>query len=214
MDADHLCRATTRAGTPCQKKAGHGTDHPGLGRCRNHGGASPQANLGGRVELARRQAAAMGRPLDIDPVEAILECVRITAGEVKYFSDRIAEIDEDDVLAQVETHVDRKADGDDGLSYSQTTKGPPQLHIWIRARHAAMRELREHSKVAIVAGIAERHVRIAERQGQLIAGALDRILTELGVRDHPKAATAIRRELTLIAGGRFDVDSTADELAA
>lgn len=35
------CGATTRAGTPCQRAAGHGTDHVGQGRCRLHGGAAP-----------------------------------------------------------------------------------------------------------------------------------------------------------------------------
>jgi hypothetical protein len=34
------CEAKTRAGTPCRKPAGWGTDHVGQGRCRLHGGAS------------------------------------------------------------------------------------------------------------------------------------------------------------------------------
>lgn len=35
------CGAKTRAGTPCKKQAGWGTDHRGQGRCRLHGGATP-----------------------------------------------------------------------------------------------------------------------------------------------------------------------------
>lgn len=35
-----LCGAKTRAGTPCQQKAGWGTDHVGEGRCKLHGGMS------------------------------------------------------------------------------------------------------------------------------------------------------------------------------
>ena len=34
------CGAKTRTGTKCQYPAGHGTDHPGTGKCRLHGGAS------------------------------------------------------------------------------------------------------------------------------------------------------------------------------
>lgn len=34
------CAAKTRAGTPCQLPAGWGTDHPGEGRCKLHGGKS------------------------------------------------------------------------------------------------------------------------------------------------------------------------------
>src|SRR5690554_3423726 len=34
------CGAKTRAGTTCKKPAGWGTDHPGVGKCKLHGGAS------------------------------------------------------------------------------------------------------------------------------------------------------------------------------
>lgn len=34
------CGALNRQGTPCRNRAGKGTSHLGLGRCRNHGGAS------------------------------------------------------------------------------------------------------------------------------------------------------------------------------
>ena len=37
------CEAKTRAGTPCQQKAGWGTDHTGIGRCKLHGGKSTGA---------------------------------------------------------------------------------------------------------------------------------------------------------------------------
>lgn len=36
----NICGAKTRAGTPCQQKAGWGTDHPGEGKCKLHGGKS------------------------------------------------------------------------------------------------------------------------------------------------------------------------------
>lgn len=39
------CGAKTRAGTPCQQPAGWGTEHPGEGRCKLHGGASLRGHL-------------------------------------------------------------------------------------------------------------------------------------------------------------------------
>jgi len=37
-----ICGAKTKKdGTPCQRPAGWGTDHPGVGKCKLHGGASP-----------------------------------------------------------------------------------------------------------------------------------------------------------------------------
>ena len=35
------CGAKTRAGHPCKRPAGAGTDHLGAGRCKLHGGATP-----------------------------------------------------------------------------------------------------------------------------------------------------------------------------
>jgi len=37
-----FCGARAKnSGKPCRRRAGHGTDHPGVGRCRYHGGAVP-----------------------------------------------------------------------------------------------------------------------------------------------------------------------------
>ena len=44
----NICGAKTRAGTPCQQKAGWGTDHVGKGKCKLHGGASKGAPKGNK----------------------------------------------------------------------------------------------------------------------------------------------------------------------
>ena len=46
-----FCGAKTRAGTPCKKIAGQGTDHLGTGKCRLHGGASKGAPKGNKNAL-------------------------------------------------------------------------------------------------------------------------------------------------------------------
>jgi hypothetical protein len=38
MQESDICGATTRAGDPCKRPAGWGTDHNGEGRCKQHGG--------------------------------------------------------------------------------------------------------------------------------------------------------------------------------
>ena len=42
------CEAKTRAGHPCRKPAGWGTDHNGTGRCKLHGGKSPGGKPGNK----------------------------------------------------------------------------------------------------------------------------------------------------------------------
>lgn len=45
------CGAKTSSGGKCQYGAGHGTDHPGTGKCRLHGGASKGAPKGNKNAL-------------------------------------------------------------------------------------------------------------------------------------------------------------------
>lgn len=52
-----VCGAKTRNGGHCQLTAGWGTQHPGNGRCKLHGGASPGAPIiTGRYSLAHRKS--------------------------------------------------------------------------------------------------------------------------------------------------------------
>lgn len=203
--ADGSCGAKTRNGGKCKMAAGAGTDHLGIGRCKLHGGASPNAQLTGVVELARREAAVMGRPLDIAPGEALLQCIRIAAGEVQYASDRIAELDVDDAIVGQRTVKTRPlSEGKDGESPTQTVEEvtvttAADLHIWIHVRRQALDRLVNYSAVALKAGVEERRVKIAEQTGQLIANVIRGVLTDLGVADHPEAPNVVRRHLQLVA---------------
>jgi hypothetical protein len=200
-----LCGAKTRKGTPCQKGAGWGTKHSGTGRCKLHGGSSPQAELSGQVFLARREAVVMGVPLDIEPHNAILECIRIAAGEVQYASDRIAELEPEQAVGRMtSTHtrpLDLGKEGEDPSHIVEEVKiEQPALHIWIVARRQAMDRLVQYSAVAIKAGIEERRVKLAESQGQLLVQVIRGVLQELGVLNRPEVPAIVRRQLTLVAG--------------
>ena len=200
-----LCEAKTKKGTPCQRGAGYGTKHLGQGRCKFHGGATPNAEVAGQVFLARREAMVMGVPLDIDPLNAILECIRIAAGEVQYASDRIAELDEDEAVGPVTVTTTRPLKEEKGAESESTTVQEvrleaPQLHVWILARRQAMDRLAQYSLAALKAGIEERRVRLAEDQGRQIVEVLKGVLAELGVADRPEVPAVVRRHLTLIAG--------------
>lgn len=191
-----LCGAKKRKGGKCGRPAGWGTKHPGVGTCKLHGGNAPAAQLKGMVELARREQAVMGMPLSIEPHEAILECIRITAGEVAYASARIAELEASEAVGPVETWMERSGEH----AIEETRQGPPALHIWIQVRQQAMDRLVQYSFAALKAGIEERRVRVAEQQGMLLAQAVQGILRELGVIDRPEVGAVVRKHLTLVAG--------------
>jgi hypothetical protein len=142
----------------------------------------------------------MGQPLDIEPHEAILECIRIAAGEVKYASDQIAELEEGEAVGPVQTRRPLKEEkGAENPNRYVTEFGPPALHVWIKVRHEAMDRLAKYAKAALDAGIAERQVRVAESQALLMAEAVRGILEDLGVADHPKAPKIVRQHLERVA---------------
>jgi hypothetical protein len=164
------------------------------------------------VILARREQQVMGMPLSIEPQDAILECIRIAAGEVAYASERISVLDEGEAVGPVTTHslrrtigaaVDEDVESDNPISdgvVADTRAGPPALHIWIQVRRQAMDRLVQYSFAALKAGIEERRVRVAEQQGMLLAQAIQGILRELGVQDRPEVAGIVRKHLTVDAG--------------
>jgi hypothetical protein len=67
---------------------GWGTRHIGFGYCKLHGGASPSGELYRAKLQAFAEAVKLGRvmgvPVNVDPLEAFLHCIRIAAGEVEY----------------------------------------------------------------------------------------------------------------------------------
>lgn len=197
------CGAKNRNGGLCRKGAGWGTGHSGVGRCKLHGGASPQAEVGGAVQLARRDAIVMGQPVAIEPHEALLECIRISAGEVRYSSERIAELEAGDAVGPVvSTRPLKYEKGAESESERVFEEGAPAVHIWIAVRQHAMDRLVNYSKIALAAGVAERQVRIAEAMADQIADAMRRMAVALGFEPaDPRVREAMRGSLTLIAGG-------------
>lgn len=204
MSATGLCGAKNRQGQPCRRSAGWGTGHLGVGRCKAHGGATPNHELAGAVQLARREAAVMGRPLSISPSDAILECIQIAAGEVSYASERIAELEQHEAVGAVVTTKRRPLKQEGGAESSsdeveEVSHEAPAPHVWITVRREAMDRLVHYSKVAITCNIAERQVKLAEDQGQLFADVIRGILSDLGLSNHPEAPAVVRRHLTLAA---------------
>ena len=180
-----LCGAKTRSDKPCGRPAGWGTDHAGFGLCKLHGGSTANGRKQGARQAAEHEARVMGFPRDIDPHSAMLECIRLAAGELDYANEQVALL--------------KKA--------MVSTMFGPQLHTWITVRQHAMDRLMGYSKIALAAGVEERRVQLAEQQGALLAQVIRGVLADLGVADHPEAPAVVRRHLTLVA-------STADVASA
>lgn len=153
------CGAKRKGGGRCTLAKGWGTDHPGLGYCKYHLGATRV----GKSKAAKDAAEVLfGHPVDINPLDALLLCVNIRAGEVYWLTDKIQQLEEN--------------------AWTEQTIAGKQLHIWARQRHMAMQDLANFAKIAVGLGIAERQVKLAEQYGE----AMMRIMH--GVRSAPELA--------------------------
>jgi hypothetical protein len=140
----------------CMRAAGWGTKHPGVGRCRDHGGLSPQQGK----HVAKVYAhELLGTPMDINPFDAILWCIRIRAGEVQWLSDRMGELEK--------------------TEWVENTLVGKQFHLFARERVKAMQDLAKFSALAVSLGIAERAVKLAETYGELLAQYTKNLLNDL-----------------------------------
>jgi len=68
-----VCGAKNRQGLPCKQAQGWGTDHPGFGNCKLHGGGSPSG-----VKHAAKERALWQQTLadEIDPSLRVVRQIR------------------------------------------------------------------------------------------------------------------------------------------
>ena len=174
-----ICGAFKRDGTKCRQSAGWGTTHIGIGRCKFHG-SLPSVRKNAIVQEANQ---FMGAPKDISPLDAIMWCIRITAGEVEWLSREIAKVPIDQWIEVA--YIGR------------------QMNILQRSRADAQDRLVRYSRDAIQLGLAERAVRLAENFGMMIARLLENIAADLELNRKQKELWPgiVRRQLILLEGG-------------
>lgn len=154
----------------CSSPAGSGTSHPGVGRCRKHGGETPE----GRREGAWVVAHAFARALDVTPWEGLLLAVKIAAGRVAFCEAKLST-----------AYSDRQLEppGDDAGVAGRVGEDGQNLHYWVKQAELWHDKLARVSKLAIDAGVAERLVRQLELEAQLMLRATSLTFDELGLSD-------------------------------
>lgn len=144
---------------------------------------------------ARGVMTVYGESRDISPSAALLEEVARTAGHVDWLAARIRELDPDALVWGLSKRDEIGASEYPGTNESETA----HVNVWLELYRAERKHLVDCCRAAIGAGIAERHVKLAEEHGRLIAGILRKIVNdpELGLTDEQRRAvpTIARRHL-------------------
>src|SRR3954449_9112667 len=193
-----LCGGLSRGGTHCKRPAGWGSDHPGWGRCKLHGGNTPNGRRYAYQLEAIAQVPRMGGEVDVEPTDALLYCVRREAGRQAWLR----------TMLEVET-----ADDAEIAEPNTRVAGFARLEI------EATERLARFSKMALDAGVAERRIRIAERQAQALAHAFTTALdasamgSRMSAQDRAELVRLFARQLVLLEQGAGDVEGQAHERA-
>ncbi len=186
------CGAETRGGTLCEKAAGWGTDHVGIGRCKLHGGNMPTHVKRAQLVQAVQAVETYGLPREVLPFDALLEELQRTAGHVAWLGAQVRGMEGDHLVGPV---------GESGLDLKTGTEHHPgyEPSVWLKLYQAERKHLTDVAATCIKCGIAERQVRIAEQQGQLLAEVIAAILKDLKV-PADKARPIVRKHLTAVQG--------------
>lgn len=183
----NYCGARTkqREGT-CEQPAGWGTPHPGVGRCRFHGGSSPNAVKAGAVALVERDVRELFGKIapEIVPVDNPLAAYAELAGRVLAWMQLM-----DDLLGELRQpgYMHRKA--------GEQIEAKVQLYE--RAMDRANVVLGSYARLRIDERLAE----ITEKQKLTVIRAIEAGLDEAGISDEARADARRRvaRHLRLVS---------------
>ena len=184
------CSGTNRQGQPCRLNAIDGGTV-----CWRHGGKAPQV----RAKAAVR-AELMSWGLDaptVDPGETLLKLVSQSAARAQRYATEIEQLVAESPSLREALVAEVWAPTEDGGAYKagEYIRGLVSLEAQERERCA------NWAAKAIAAGLAERQVRLAERQGALMAEFLRAVLAdpELGLSEEQRRAipNVARRHLAV-----------------
>jgi hypothetical protein len=144
-DRFELCGARKKNGDTCRLYAGQGTPHLGIGRCKHHGGMTPNHMKNAAIQEAQRRMVQLGGPVEMHPHEALLAMLHVASGHVVWLRNEIA---------------------------SLTSVGDFESRVLIQVYSDERDRVARVAKACLDAGVAERQVRLAEEFGSMLADVL------------------------------------------
>ena len=110
--------------------------------------------------------------VDVTPSDALLEELQWTAGNVAWLRDKVAEVVDLQLVSGVTRIVTRN-----GVEVGREVA--PQVSLWYELWMRERKHLVAVAATAARCGVEQRQIELAEAQGELVAGALHRILSSL-----------------------------------
>lgn len=197
-----LCGAETRAegsAPTCQKTAGEGTSHYGVGTCKRHLGSTRAHVAAAQKEQALRILNGYGVKRKIDPRDGVIEEYWRTAGIVDWLEARVQALDEQDLVWGV---VEEKTtsgppandDGESGESSSpgREVKRKAARSVWLSLFQEERKKFSDLGVEIVRLGLEARRDEYRQRMGaqaqMFLSRAMDRVAMPDGMRAELLAA--------------------------
>lgn len=148
--------------TPCEQPAGWGTDHPGIGVCRFHGGAMQSHNVHAdaiRANWVQDEARVLLHRENLVPVDDPLRELQMLAAEV----------------TRIKTILADKVEELSGWSYSDLTQ-TEQVRAVVMAYERALDRCNTVLSGMVRLGIEERLARVSQAQAAILIRVVEAVL--------------------------------------
>lgn len=190
-DLEYFCGGKRRGGREgtCRRRAGSGTSHVGVGRCKVHGGATRSHVIAAERKIARHTANIYGIPRHIDPGSGLIEEYWRTAGIVAGLEAKVASLQEGDLVwGQVE--ITEGTEGTEGgttdtdgepVKGGRVVKSRAALNIWVKLFNEERDRYTKLGEAITRLGLEARRDEYIRAQVEVFAGVLlspDLALTE------------------------------------
>ena len=187
-----LCGAMTKRGVRCRAFAGQGTDHPGVGSCKFHGGSTRNGKKRALALEAQQRMIAMSVPVeDAQPHAILLTELTYSAGHVAFLRSEITDLD--------------------------TAEIGNERSCVLLSRYDDERErLTRIAKACSDAGVDDALIRIEQVKAMQVVRVITDAARDAGIpRDYITAlGPALRRQFALLAGDDDAADEQEQRVAA
>ncbi len=185
-----------RGGGKCTRPAGWGTDHVGVGRCKLHGGSTPNHVVAAQRVMAAQAVATYGIKSDLPPTAALLEEAQWSHGHVVWLRDVVQQIDPEALVWGVTEEHEKTASEFPGVD----VKKMAAPNVWLKLYHDERRLHLDLVKTIETLKLEQRWQDLLHRNGELMRQVLVAVLARRGLAVDAALASEIQDEIGRIAG--------------